>query len=438
MRLGIVGPSQGINTNQIKNIVEEEFENIDAVILEYNTLKEVEGLVRKNCNNVDAILFTGKITYNIAKNSNITNVLMEHLSFKKSSILATLLEAHLVYGYDLNKISFVTSSSNKIKQLYKDIGITDDKINMLYPGSMRYNQLSIDENYNIHKQAYLRGEISCIVSSITSVYNKLKCDGIPCLKVKHSSSNIREVIEKLYIRNIAEINKSNQIVVLTIEIDKPAEYSVENKDEYFFALQKMKIVKEIYKFSQRIQAAIVEIGFGNFFLVSTRSIMERETNNFTQIDLLDSIRKKKSGTISMGIGFGRTAIEAKQGADMGKYRAKKNGGDSAYVVYEGGKIVTLNSSGKKNVKDNNIDKRLAEISKETGLGINTIFKLYRIKTEYRIDEVTPKELARLYGITLRSINKILNKLEQSGYLEVVSYKQVGEIGRPSRIVRILF
>jgi transcription initiation factor IIE alpha subunit len=55
---------------------------------------------------------------------------------------------------------------------------------------------------------------------------------------------------------------------------------------------------------------------------------------------------------------------------------------------------------------------------------------------YNIEDTTSRELAQLYGVTLRSMNRILSKLEDHGYIEIVGKKKLSKKGRPSRILRL--
>ncbi len=98
-------------------------------------------------------------------------------------------------------------------------------------------------------------------------------------------------------------------------------------------LQKTRITEEVYKFAQRIQAAVVETE-KNYLLFTTKQIVESETHHLRELPILRAIKKKTKNTVSVGIGFGITAREAKSSALIGKNKALKMGGDQCFVVYD--------------------------------------------------------------------------------------------------------
>ncbi|MCT4595764.1 MAG: hypothetical protein N4A57_16065 [Anaeromicrobium sp.] len=438
MKLGVIGPEKSIEI--VSDVVRKNFKYIELVSLKYNIYKEAPVIVEKFQGELDGILFTGTTPFIFASKLVIPSIPWEYIpSSHESSLLNVLLKASALKGYDISRISFDSYNSDLLYEAYGEIGIEKDKLNISIAEEKILDNEYIDYLYNFHKQNYSNGRVSCCITGIESVYKKLLLRKIPCFKSKNTSNIIREMVTKLKLKHLVHINQTNQIVVLVVEMDLPDEQSIINKNEYQMALKNMKISEQIYLFAQRIQAAVIELSFGNYILFSTRSILESETNNLREIELISMINKNTTSTVSIGIGYGRTAREAKYGANLGKERAKKCGGNRVFVVYEGEKIIgPINNLQSNNEKEEQIDEKFIEIARKSGLGINTIFKLHSIVKQYRLNSVTPSELARLYGITLRSMNRIIRKLEQSGYVKIVGRKSPSDVGRPSRIIHILF
>ncbi|MCT4564325.1 MAG: hypothetical protein N4A68_08420 [Maledivibacter sp.] len=438
MKLGIVKHNKSVTAHQVAMIIDRDFTEIEYVFLEYDNLDRIDDLIKANYSRLDALLFLGKLSYDVASKSMVKSILMEHLSYSKYSIINSFMHAHLVYGYDLNKISCATTNTKKILQIQEDLEINDKLPELLLASTEQYNKISIEECYQLNKKAYLNGEIDFIISTVTGVLEKLKADNIPCEMVTHAEISIKSKLRRLLMRNIAEVNKSNQIIVIAISIDRLPYSAIQNYDEYYNSIQQLKIYKEIYKFSKATQSAIMEIGNGNFLLFSTRNVIERETDGFTKMDLIDKIRDTKCGTISMAIGFGATANQAKKSALKGQYHSQKQGGNCAFVVFDDNNMFILNKSVTSKEISEKVDKRINDIAINSKLGINTVFKLIRVVEQYSIEEITAKELALLYGITHSSMNKIISKLEACNYVKIISNNKINQRGRPSRIIRFNF
>ncbi|MGL5347499.1 MAG: winged helix-turn-helix transcriptional regulator, partial [Peptostreptococcaceae bacterium] len=65
-------------------------------------------------------------------------------------------------------------------------------------------------------------------------------------------------------------------------------------------------------------------------------------------------------------------------------------------------------------------------------------KIESIIKQYNITTITPNELAEFCGVSTRSINRIITKLEDKGYIRIVGKKTNTSNGRPSRLIEIDF
>lgn len=85
------------------------------------------------------------------------------------------------------------------------------------------------------------------------------------------------------------------------------------------------------------------------------------------------------------------------------------------------------------------DQRTAEISKKTGLSINHVKKMQSLMVIRDANVFTSRDLARYMGISERSANRILKRIVENGYGEIVSCERVPAVsGRPMNIVRVDF
>jgi len=81
---------------------------------------------------------------------------------------------------------------------------------------------------------------------------------------------------------------------------------------------------------------------------------------------------------------------------------------------------------------------IERVARETSVGIVVLNMLARAQAQYGFREVTPVELASMCGMTPSNMNRILAKLEEGGYAQVVGMQHHSEGGRPSRLFRLNF
>jgi len=278
--------------------------------------------------------------------------------------------------------------------------------------------------------------VSCCITALQAVYDELRLYSIPCLLLEPTANVIRETLYKLQLKYLVKVSQQSQLVAICVQIDTLNELSLLADDEYQAALNRTKVSEQVYLFAQRIQAAVIETSEKKYLLFTTAHLLENETNNVKSIDLLYAVQINTSSTVSVGIGYGKTANEAKIGANRGMLHASKKGGNLAFIVYDGKKTIgpLTNIASSKEKADHVIDEKFLRISEKVGVSINTVFKLFCIIEQYGKNEFTIKELSPLFGVTTRTMNRIVEKFEAKGYCKLIGKRIIGNAGRPSRII----
>jgi predicted transcriptional regulator len=138
----------------------------------------------------------------------------------------------------------------------------------------------------------------------------------------------------------------------------------------------------------------------------------------------------------VGIGFGITAREAKSNAISGKNKAIKMGGNQCFIVYDKNNMERVTPLEKQTDAQSSNTYNFKSISEASGISVNNIYQLKSIMDIYKKDTFTSLELSKEFGNSLRSMNRMIEKLELAGYIEVTGKRIVGKAGRPSRVLKL--
>ncbi|WP_411503563.1 helix-turn-helix domain-containing protein [Brevibacillus centrosporus] len=169
------------------------------------------------------------------------------------------------------------------------------------------------------------------------------------------------------------------------------------------------------------------------------SNLEITTENFARLDILTSVYTNTAHVLSIGIGYGDTAKIAKANAVVGMHQAKIEGGNRAYVVYSPDDMFgPIEPNETNNRKPNIFDSQLEQIAETSGLSVNTVFKIDCLVKQKNKRNFTSIELAKEIGVSVRTANRIIVKLEQCGYIVEVGRHVISERGRPTRVVKVVF
>ncbi|NCB42694.1 MAG: ArsR family transcriptional regulator [Clostridia bacterium] len=435
--IGIVGHSD--NIKRIQRVIEDNFANIKGTPIEIHDMRQIQTTVnylKEHINDFDGIIYTGKILYDIMNHRMHSQNPWVHLDNDESQLQRIFLQATLNQGLDIRQVSIDSFTEEMVRSIYSDFGFESGQYYAKVSSIDIFHDNLIEALVEFHRSHHLAHLDSIAITGISMVHQELVASGVPSMLLVSNENAIKNKLHDL-LRKIKFKDMSvSQIVVISMEIDPDNEYDLISENEYSVMLQKTQITEEVYKFAQRIQAAVVETE-KSYMLFTTRQILEFETNNLRELPILGSIHQKTSHTISVGIGFGITAREAKSNAVIGKNKAFKMGGHQCFVVYDRKRLERITAFDKVDEKEPAVHELpFKEISEKSGVSINKIYQMKCLMDLYKKDTFTSLELAQEFGNSLRSMNRMIEKLEQAGYIEVVGRKIIGKAGRPSRILKV--
>ena len=434
MKIAILAPeSMG---NYILETARKYFSDIEILLLVYNDYKECVKLLQKNKKKYDGIVFAGIAAYSYSKKFLKPQSIWEYMPLHEGSLTNAILQG-LYNGYDIKHISIDCYSIEHLKELFRILNIKLSSVEILNLNIDTVCENCNDLALNFHINNYKKNKNTCIITALNTVHKQLLDLNINNFFAEPTESVIKQIFQNILLKYNLQINKKSQIVIGYIQINFPNEYSIINLNEYYYMMEKNKLSEIIYLFAQNIKAAVTEVSFNTYQLVSTRNILEVETNNFRTFSILDSVSKNSLHTLSIGFGYGKTADEAKSNANLAMMKSQKTAENCVYVIYENKEVLRPI----KNTfleTDNKIDSKLLSISEKCNISLNKIFNIYNAINKYKKNTFTPKELSNICKMSIRSTNKLLTILENNGYTEIVGKKFSEGSGRPSRIIKFRF
>ncbi len=439
LKLGLVGHHRTIAI--VRKALYQYDPSVETTDIALDTMDiaPVVAFIKENEQAFDGLLFTGKIPYDLINTAIFSQKPWVYIRRDSAQLLRVLLEATYILHLDLNHISIDSYSEAEIHQVFADFSMPMGEIQHQVYNQSIYSDTFLSDLKAFHLNNYKQGRSAFCITGISGVYEYLTQNSIPCLILDPTFDGIRETLQLFQLKRQSRINENSQIVVLAIERDLPGDHALIRENEYQLSLDSMKIAEEIYLFAQRIQAAVIEKEIGKYLLFTTKNLFELETEQLQRLNLLTAKSALRYGTLSIGIGYGETAREAKYSANLGMLRARKSGGNQAYKVQQNqyfGPIVPMPflESDERDAMDDPFQKAASS----SGVSLTTILKLHEIINREKTDVFTPLELSLLYGISIRSMHRLLEKLSKAGYVKIMGRNFSKASGRPSRLVKIKF
>ena len=436
MKVALIAPIY--TANVIKDIVQENIDEIEVDFVIYDDYTKAVEIVASIQKKYDAIMFVGIVVYRFVKSYLKEECIWGYFPLHESGLSIAFLKA-LYLKKNIKNISIDTYSKNTIEEVYKAIGIDVDDVNIMLYESNCYSKDITEEALNFHKRNLAKYDDVCIITALSDVKRLLDDEDIDSYMVTPTKSIIIDSFQNLYLKYTAKINANSMIVAIFVEIDFPDSYSIISRNEYYYVKEKNKVTEIIYEFANKIEAAVIEFSYNMYIMIFTKKILETETENYTKIDLLEDIGEKSLNKISMGIGYGKTASEAKYKANDAVRKAKGYPNENiAYIIYEDGRIIGPVKSKVESKREIAVNDRLLKIAEITNVSIKKILAFYNAIDICKKDRFTADELSKQCNMSYRTVNRAINKLESYGYVEVVGKHFEDGSGRPRRIIKFNF
>lgn len=435
MKIAVISP--GTFCPKLKKI-EEEFSSIEFIYLTYEAYEDVADIVKQEQAKFDGLLFSGLISYYIAKEYLTGEILYEILPRFEGEVMAALLQAG-IQGYDIQRVSFDTYSRALIKEAYWEVGIDKPEEEIIGMREAYDDYQSNQMIYQFHRQSVAAGKADICVTTHNEVFELLKKEGIPCIKSERTFDTIRSSVRRLQMRYMEKYSVPKEIAVLCLQIYLKEMDANNTYTEYQHTLDKMRVMEQIYLFAQRVQGAVVEGNNGNVYLFTTKKMMTEVTKHYTCFTFLEQLKHKVYHRVSVGIGYGSTMFEAKANAIQGMMRSREYDHSVIFLVYSPSRIVgPLEASEDTIAKDLLIEEKLSEVSAKSGVPMKHLNRMKVVMENHKKNTFTSKEMAQYCDLSVRNMDRMIEKLMDSGFACISGMRTRGEGGRPSRIIIFYF
>ncbi|USB31939.1 transcriptional regulator [Paenibacillus sp. YPG26] len=433
LKVAVIGPQDLVQT-----VMElgSKYEGLTMLPAAYQHEKDTLQLAAEVGTLADILLFTGPIPYQIALGL-IKDKPMVHVTYSGTALYKVLFDFIRDEVLHLNesglKISVDVLDREEIEERLTEIGITDYE---LYVKSYKVG-IETEELVSFHHQLWREGKVKVTVTSVTSVYERLRQLGVPVYRVVPTLSSIRDTLNRALLEAKSLKFSSTQIAVGIMNIDNFMKVSKEVASEYELQRKKLVLQQILLDYGEETQALIKWTDGDEVSFITTRGIIEQTTKRFQEAPLLLEIMEKLQWKASIGIGIGRTANEAEGKAREALLKAKLSGGGNCFLIMQDGLV--YGPMGSELILEYSVrseDPQLLSIAKKVGLSVGTINKLQSFCNRLGTTTFTASQLAEGFGITLRSARRIMAVLEKFEIARIVGEEQPAGRGRPRQIYHI--
>lgn len=425
IKLGIVGPKDSVHRmTEVIDTLENHFIVLPFV---YEYIEETEEIVKKHDIEVDVWIFSGQAPFSIAMNTDIKHKAY-FPSLNGTSLMKTLFEITYHQNYILKHLSIDTLTKAEIHETFNDLNLpTTNVVNFSYNGYRSTKQL-----IDFHYKAYQANNNSIAITCIHAVYKQLKDLTVPVYRVTPTNLALRQVIDKSYQQSEIRYFKSAQIVNITLQIHD-LEQRIEVERNYHLDL---KVQEIIIKFAEEIFGSFIRLTNEKYMLFTTRGPLEEYGRQSTTL-LLEKISMLTNLYTTMGIGCGKTSIEAEKHAYLA-FREANNAKENCAMILDEREEIRgpFNILKDISTKEQKVDKELEMKLNKAGVAVPTFHKIIQVQNNLSLQAVTSADIAEWLQMTQRNARRILTSLEKHDLAKVIEQETVAQRGRPKKLFHV--
>lgn len=426
MRIAIVGA--GDSVEKIYNILSKKYKKIEFILKKEDRIENTLKIIKEIESEVEGIYLTGIGVYYSLLNNKELEINKPVVYTKRGSIgliksfwelqKDNLIEDNIRLGWDIVEEHIF----NEVVKEF-DIELKGSYYQKYEPNKTENEYL---ENY---LEKYKSKEINCIFTAFGYIYNKLKEKKIPVYRLQATNIEIENDFVAL-LNKIILNEKNSGLGVQIIKINSNKTGFDKNNLEL-----KMEIEKSLLEYSKKVEGNIQISDEKEYMIISNIDILQGD-ESLKEILALKSRFEGQNEELAVGIGEGKTIFQAERNARVAlKLSLTKEG----KIFYSNGKVVKgplLNSKELEYKRDS--DERIKTMAEEIEISPIYLEKIKSMIKKKKKNSFTSIEIAEVLNITTRSVNRIIKKILEKDYAEIVQVESSITAGRPRRVIKFKF
>ncbi|HWO76620.1 MAG TPA: hypothetical protein VNM69_12095 [Bacillus sp. (in: firmicutes)] len=431
--IGVIGPEALIQ--KIKYTL-KSFPNFKPIFSTVTPDSDITDEARELMHDVDVLMFTEYHLYKLAKQTLEFPIPVHYVPLMGTGLYRSLFMVKNSYG--LKRLSIDTIDRKYVEQILHELQEEQYELNV-FKSSTQAPMISDIIKFHVHNH---QQDGAIALTGIQEVSIKLTEMNIPNEWVTPTNQDMIVSLERALLATTTRRNKESQIVFGLIDVDNFKKLIEGYASEHDVQLLKLQIQQMLLDYIKQLDGHLISLGGKEYSFITTRGIFERETRGYKFIPLLQEANNKMGITLSVGVGFGRTAAEAGSHARLALGQAKELGGNVCYIVREDKSVlgpVDITTDTQYEQYDLSItDAQLLEKAEKAGMSAAYMTKLMARVARHKKYDYTAQELASTLNITIRSAHRILLKWMDAEIVDIVGEEKITYKGRPRRIYRLSF
>jgi hypothetical protein len=368
---------------------------------------------------IDVCLFASRVPYDYARAAGVLACPATFVPLSGSALYAALIKASRDTGMDPARASVDVVSRADVEEAYAELGWPSQAVHV------REDTGSPAVVTSFHERLWRRNQTSVAFTCLQSVAVRLSAAGVPAVTLRPTGSDIRVALRTAALIGGYRRLEDAQLALALVEVPALRDGGRRGSPRQSREELRLTVHRFLVQEAQRIHAAVSPASDHGFLIVATRGSLARFTDGFRLPPFADRARNDLGVTIEVGIGMGRTAVEAEAHARASLGRTQAGGGLRALAPGREGPAPIPAP-------------RLPEGGARRSRSLETLSRLAQKLDATDANLVVDAETAgQLLAVTPRTARRMLHILVEEGLAWPLPPNRAPQPGRPRQFYRLV-
>jgi hypothetical protein len=368
---------------------------------------------------IDVCLFASRVPYEYARVAGVLSCPATFVPLSGSALYAALLKASADSGMNPARSSVDVLSRADVEEAFADLGMPSLAVHV------REDIGSPAVVASFHERLWRRSETSLAFTCMQSVALRLSAAGVPVLMLRPAGSDIRVALRTAALLGGYRRLEDAQLALALVEVPALRDSGRRGSPRQSREELRLTVHRFLVQEAQRIHAAVSPTSDHGFLIVATRGSLARATDGFRAPPFAERARSDLGVTLDVGIGMGRTAVEAEAHARASLGRTHAGGGIRGFAPFrEAHSPIPA--------------PRLPEVGARRSRSLETLSRLAEKLAATDASLVVDAEAAgQLLDVTPRTARRLLHILVEEGLAWPLPPNRTPQPGRPRQFYRLV-
>ena len=385
----------------------------------YRDEQEAADQVVRLGNAIDVCLFASRVPYEYARTAGVLSCPSTFVPLGGSALYAALMRAGRDIGHDPARSSVDVLARSDVEEAFAELGLATSDVHI------REDSGSPAVVASFHERLWRRKQTSVAFTCLQSVAARLTAAGVPVFTLRPTGNDIRMALRTAALLGGYRRLEDAQLALAIVEVPALRDGGRRAAPRQSREELRLTVHRFLVQEAQRIHAAVSPASDHGFLVVATRGSLARATDGFRVPPFAERARSDLGVTIEVGIGLGRTAVEAEAHARASLGRVQAPGAIRGFASARDSQAPVPAS-------------RLPEAGARRSRSLETLGRLAEKMAETDANLVVDAETAgQLLAVTPRTARRLLHILVEEGLAWPLPPNRTPQPGRPRQFYRLV-